>query len=510
MENYSMYLLMGGHQRMKEGVVPHKFDCQPGRQRTWSKEDRSGYIKFNRKREISIILKENDTKLKENILPDSSDCVQHSQIDACNKSSSIDLENAIILNSNDDEIKNSRKDSQLRHSAIKDLNIFKDLDVNVVANKTVNKLKRPHYRSKGLQISPSTKDFGVNTNLNIDERSFVDRSCSPIHILNNALSTLSSNTKSSSAKTNSSSDYVPSSVDDAIEEEDFMMKKAAKMVIDFYISRNPFFYLRIPEEWMWIVSYTSNFLDIPDDYIKCTLMKIKLDDQYMRIGHQFVFSTAKASRIFRQTVPKLLRLFKPFIFAPSKTQVKKLLPLPFRANFSDVFAIVDCLEIQIEKPSNPLHQALTWSEYKKCNTLKYLLCITPDGLIIFVSEGYGGRVSDIELFETCGIMNILPEKSCLLADRGFKNIASLLGKKNIKLVRPPSVSSTEKPSKQEVLLTKRIASIRIHVERSVRRLREFSMLEPHSTLHHSLLSLIDEVVVIAAGLINLQSPLIKT
>jgi len=62
-----------------------------------------------------------------------------------------------------------------------------------------------------------------------------------------------------------------------------------------------------------------------------------------------------------------------------------------------------------------MHQALTWSEYKKCNTLKYLIAISPDGLIIFISGGYEGRVSDAELFDKSGIMNVLPEKCAVIA-----------------------------------------------------------------------------------------------
>lgn len=142
--------------------------------------------------------------------------------------------------------------------------------------------------------------------------------------------------------------------------------------------------------------------------------------------------------------------------------------------------------------------------------MKYLICVTPDGLQIFISKGYGGRVSDILLFSDCGIMDILPENSMLMVDRGFKGIDTILNQKNIELVRPPSVSENFKPTKQEVILTKRIASIRIHVERSVRRIREFRLLVPHSTLHHSILPQVDQIIEIAGGLINLQQPLIKT
>ena len=317
---------------------------------------------------------------------------------------------------------------------------------------------------------------------------------------------------STSKKTNSSSDYQPSGIDDLILEEEFENKRLALAMTNYFIDSEPNFYLRIPIDWMWIINKLSESLDIPVDCIKLTFMKIKLNDQFKRLGHQFGYCTSNAARIFRRTVPKIAELLKTLMYIPSKEAVRSLLPIPFRANFSKVFAIIDCFEIQIQNPSNALHQSLSWSEYKHCNTIKYLLCITPDGLVIFVSEGYAGRVSDIKLFETSGIMDILPKDCWLMADRGFKSIDALLKTKNIQLVRPPSVKSTEKPSKSDVLLTKRIASIRIHVERSVRRFREFKLLVPHSTLDHTLMnnSLIDDVIKITSGVINLQQPLIRT
>ncbi len=39
----------------------------------------------------------------------------------------------------------------------------------------------------------------------------------------------------------------------------------------------------------------------------------------------------------------------------------------------DVTIIVDCFEVFIERPSNLLAQAVTWSSYKHHNTIKILL-----------------------------------------------------------------------------------------------------------------------------------------
>jgi len=66
------------------------------------------------------------------------------------------------------------------------------------------------------------------------------------------------------------------------------------------------------------------------------------------------------------------------------------------------------------------------------------------------------------------------------------------------------VSSDKILSKAEVLETKRIASLRIHIERVIRRIRKFSILKPHSNIHHRTLDSIDDMITMTAALINLQ------
>jgi len=108
----------------------------------------------------------------------------------------------------------------------------------------------------------------------------------------------------------------------------------------------------------------------------------------------------------------------------------------------------------------------------------------------------------------CGYLDVLPDGCSDMADRGFKGIAVMLEKK-CTLVRPPSVSANEKGTKQEVKMSKRIASLRIHIERTIRRIREYSFLKPHACLNHRLVKYTDSVVKIVCGLVNLQPLLIK-
>ena len=64
-------------------------------------------------------------------------------------------------------------------------------------------------------------------------------------------------------------------------------------------------------------------------------------------------------------------------------------------------------------------KSATWSQYKQSNTVKILLAMSPQGVTTFVSDSYGGRVSDKHLTCESGILKKLLPGDLLLADRGF-------------------------------------------------------------------------------------------
>lgn len=55
-----------------------------------------------------------------------------------------------------------------------------------------------------------------------------------------------------------------------------------------------------------------------------------------------------------------------------------------------------------------MEQALTWSSYYSDNTAKYHIGSTPDGLITFISKGYGGRISDEKIVKESKYLESLP------------------------------------------------------------------------------------------------------
>ncbi len=77
----------------------------------------------------------------------------------------------------------------------------------------------------------------------------------------------------------------------------------------------------------------------------------------------------------------------------SRENLHKAMPKCFLDAFGmKATVIIDCYEIFIDRPTNLLARAPTFSSYKHHNTVKNLIGLTPQGTISFVSEAWGGRV----------------------------------------------------------------------------------------------------------------------
>ncbi|KAG6453428.1 hypothetical protein O3G_MSEX008145 [Manduca sexta] len=213
------------------------------------------------------------------------------------------------------------------------------------------------------------------------------------------------------------------------------------------IEKNPRFYIGVPEGLYFLIDLLTKHTKIQRHHILLCLKKIRLDTKFTELADEFGMSTSYASKIFLKNIPILAYFFRSFLVRLNRNNLKMNLPMAFRHHYNKVTCIIDAFEIEIQKPSKSLQQALSWSEYKKANTIKYLISSTPDGAVNFVSQGFGGRISDTLLVERSKFLEQLSSGNCVLADRGFKNIDCILSQQGCHLIRPPSVSSTLKPSK---------------------------------------------------------------
>ena len=107
----------------------------------------------------------------------------------------------------------------------------------------------------------------------------------------------------------------------------------------------------------------------------------------------------------------------PIISWPEREELWRTMPRCFQYSFGKATTIIiDCFEIYIDRPSNLLARAQTYSHYKRHNTVKVLIGITPQGSVCFVSKAWGGRASDKYLTEHCGMLKNLKPGDLVMTD----------------------------------------------------------------------------------------------
>ncbi|XP_021698879.1 uncharacterized protein LOC110676590 [Aedes aegypti] len=171
----------------------------------------------------------------------------------------------------------------------------------------------------------------------------------------------------------------------------------------------------------------------------------------------------------------------------------------------EYIAILDCTEIPMEKPESPDIQQVTFSKYKNTNTFKVLVAIDEQGTILFVSDAYGGSVSDNKIVELSGIIDKLHEGDHILADRGFEQ-TDILSAKGIILNRPPNKKG-EQLSEEDVFRTRAIASRRIDVERMIGYAKTYKILSHKVT--HAMFPFMDKIIKVLFKLTNFRPPICK-
>ncbi len=132
-------------------------------------------------------------------------------------------------------------------------------------------------------------------------------------------------------------------------------------------------------------------LALKDEFI-LIMMRLRLDLTVQFLALLFGVAQSTCSQVIITWIRFMAGVMKPLFVWPDRGAITQNLPSTFKTSCRKLRCIIDCTEFFIQRPRSLQLQAATWSDYKKHNTVKVLVGITPTGTISFLSKAYGGQM----------------------------------------------------------------------------------------------------------------------
>ena len=136
-------------------------------------------------------------------------------------------------------------------------------------------------------------------------------------------------------------------------------------------------------------------------------LRIRLNHGTDDIAFRFGVTKGQVSKHFHNVLDIMYVKTKPLIKWPERDVLCLTMPTWFRKFFKKCSVIINCTEVFVERPANLLARAQVWSNYKHHSTIKFLIGITPQGTISYISKCAGGQISDKEIVEQSTLVNYL-------------------------------------------------------------------------------------------------------
>ena len=236
------------------------------------------------------------------------------------------------------------------------------------------------------------------------------------------------------------------------------------------------------------------------------LVKLKLNPSFLALGGMFRMTGETAAQRFSEVLDNMVKIAKTGVIWYSKDKVRARLPPSFKSLYPDTRVIIDCSEIPCEIPGHLKQRTLLYSNYKSRHTLKFLVGCAPSGEIMFISQTFGGRTTDTEATIKSGFVNLIEEGDAILADKGFPHIEGGVNSQGGVLVMPPFKEKQRQFSTQDNKSAYDCASVRVHIERCIARMKVFSILK---FVRLCEFKYIDDILYVISYLCNMGNDLIK-
>lgn len=246
----------------------------------------------------------------------------------------------------------------------------------------------------------------------------------------------------------------------------------------------------------------------PQDQLFLTLMKLRQGKEDFELARIFDVSESTVGRVFSVWLNFMFYQLSEIDIWPERELVSLYMPRDFKRKFPKTRVILDATEIPIEKPSNLNFQSATFSSYKNKNTMKTVVGICPSGLVSYISETYGGRTTDRQIIERSSLLSDrqkFDSGDSFMADRGMM-VQDLFATRNVEVNTPHLVGDRSQLPTRELITDRRIASKRIHVERSIGLAKTYKILKQE--LHHSKAYLARRIVTVCFLISNFRERII--
>lgn len=204
-------------------------------------------------------------------------------------------------------------------------------------------------------------------------------------------------------------------------------------------------------------------------------IKLKTGLSFSCIASVFRISISTCSRYFYDIIPVLRAVLNFAVYWPSKDETLKNMPTHFKPNLTNTRAVLDCTEVTIKSFKCTKCKTDSYSHYKGRHTCKFLISVSPAGMINHVSLAYPGRSSDKFIFNNEHLIDKFePYCDAIMVDKGF-SIEREADEKCVLLHIPPFLKHQQQLSSAQADLNYEIARARVHVERANQRIKIFNI-----------------------------------
>ncbi|XP_065055581.1 uncharacterized protein LOC135684105 [Rhopilema esculentum] len=258
----------------------------------------------------------------------------------------------------------------------------------------------------------------------------------------------------------------------------------------------------------------------PANQVLMVMLRLRLNLPFEYLSLQTNFSKSTLNLLFWQVVHLMYEKLKFLICWPGRDHIRAISPPVFKQYFPRLTSIIDCFEIFIERSYGLRARAQVYSNYKKHSTVKYLISCNPVGAVSFLSKGWGGRATDIQIVKASGFISTKYHLHGdeILADRGFTLKDEFAAVCGAELIIPSFTKGKKQLTPKEVETTRQIANVRIHIERVIGLMKnKFSVLQGtlplamvKSQQNEALEEVpnIDKLVTVCGALVNLTTGIV--